>query len=115
MIPSYRKEFDSKILAATKLAELQIAGMKAETLEITRKITHLKYVVVTTAVASVLGLYAANTATMQALLAAYDSGKIYATQIAHITDRLDRIVERMDARDALEASSTKSNNRLLNR
>jgi len=68
---------------------------------VTKQITNLKYIVVTTAVASVLGLYAANVATMQALLAAYDSGKAMATEFAKTAERLDRISRRLDAQDQL--------------
>ena len=67
--------------------------------QVTKQITNLKYIVVTTGVASVIGLYSANVATMQALLAAYDSGKAMATQFAKTADRLDRISERLDAQE----------------
>ncbi len=67
--------------------------------EIRSQIATLKYVVVTTGVASVIGLYAANVSTMQALLAAYDSGKTMATQFVKTAERLDRISERLDAQE----------------
>ncbi len=70
-----------------------------ESAAIRSQIATLKYVVVTTGVASVIGLYAANVATMQALLAAYDSGKAMAIQFAKTADRLDRISERLDAQE----------------
>jgi hypothetical protein len=76
--------------------------------EIGKKITNLKYIVVTTAAASVIGLYAANVATMQALLSAYDSGKAMATVMAQTTERIQRTSERLDLLEArLEKNSTR--------
>jgi len=76
--------------------------------QIGRKITNLKYIVVTTAAASVLGLYAANVATMQVLLAAYDSGKAMATVMAQTTERIQRTSERLDLLEArIDKNSTR--------
>ena len=76
--------------------------------QIGKKITNLKYIVVTTAAASVIGLYAANVATMQALLAAYDSGKAMATVMAQTTERIQRTSERLDLLEArIDKNSTR--------
>ena len=79
--------------------EETFSQIRKESAAIRGQIATLKYVVVTTGVASVIGLYAANVATMQALLAAYDSGKVMATLFAKTADRLDRISERLDAQE----------------
>jgi multidrug efflux pump subunit AcrB len=72
-------------------------GRNEETFSVIRKqIVNLKYIVVTTAVASVIGLYAANVATMQALLSAYDSGKSIATIFAQAAERIQKTNERLD-------------------
>ena len=69
---------------------------RQESAQTRKQIVNLKYIVVTTAVASVLGLYAANVATMQALLAAYDSGKSTATVFAQAAERIQKTNERLD-------------------
>jgi hypothetical protein len=68
-----------------------------ETFSVIRKqIINLKYIVVTTGLASVIGLYAANVATMQALLSAYDSGKSTATVFAQAAERIQKTIDRLD-------------------
>lgn len=68
-----------------------------ETFSVIRKqIVNLKYIVVTTGLASVIGLYAANVATMQALLSAYDSGKSTATVFAQAAERIQKTSDRLD-------------------
>ena len=69
---------------------------RQESAQTRKQIVNLKYIVVTTAVASVLGLYAANVATMQALLSAYDSGKSTATVFAQAAERIQKTNERLD-------------------
>lgn len=73
-----------------------IMGFNRDSAETRKQITNLKYIVVTTGIASVIGLYAANVATMQALLSAYDSGKAMATVFAQATERIQRTNERLD-------------------
>jgi hypothetical protein len=72
------------------------AGIRQESAATRKQIVNLKYIVVTTAVASVIGLYAANVATMQALLSAYDSGKSTATVFAQAAERIQKTNERLD-------------------
>ncbi len=79
--------------AANKKTFERISLEGAET---RKQIVNLKYIVVTTAIASVLGLYAANVATMQALLSAYDSGKSTATVFAQAAERIQKTNERLD-------------------
>ncbi len=68
-----------------------------ETFSVIRKqIINLKYIVVTTGLASVIGLYAANVATMQALLSAYDSGKSTAMVFAQAAERIQKTIDRLD-------------------
>ncbi len=68
-----------------------------ETFSVIRKqIINLKYIVVTTGLASVIGLYAANVATMHALLSAYDSGKSTATVFAQAAERIQKTIDRLD-------------------
>ncbi len=69
---------------------------RCESTQTRKQIVNLKYIVVTTAIASVLGLYAANVATMQALLSAYDSGKFTATVFAQAAERIQKTNERLD-------------------
>ena len=73
-----------------------LEGMRQESAQTRKQIVNLKYIVVTTAAASVLGLYAANVATMQALLSAYDSGKSTATVFAQAAERIQKTNERLD-------------------
>ncbi len=126
MVRSYRSIRDarSEVIEArmdTRVAEMR-ADLDAMRLDLRRstddfketadqigkKITNLKYIVVTTAAASVIGLYAANVATMQALLAAYDSGKAMVTVMAQTTERIQRTSERLDLLEArIDKNSTR--------
>jgi len=126
MVRSYRSIRDarSEVIEArmdTRVAEMR-ADLDAMLLDLRRstddfketadqigkKITNLKYIVVTTAAASVIGLYAANVATMQALLAAYDSGKAMVTVMAQTTERIQRTSERLDLLEArIDKNSTR--------
>ena len=126
MVRSYRSIRDarSEVIEArmdTRVAEMR-ADLDAMRLDLRRstddfketadqigkKITNLKYIVVTTAAASVIGLYAANVATMQALLAAYDSGKATVTVMAQTTERIQRTSERLDLLEArIDKNSTR--------
>ena len=76
--------------------EATFKSIKHESVETRKQIVNLKYIVVTTGIASVIGLYAANVATMQALLSAYDSGKAIATVFAQAAERIQRTNERLD-------------------
>ena len=76
--------------------EATFEGIRLNFIETRKQITNLKYIVVTTGIASVIGLYAANVATMQALLSAYDSGKAIATVFAQAAERIQRTNERLD-------------------
>lgn len=76
--------------------EATFKSIKYESVETRKQIVNLKYIVVTTGIASVIGLYAANVATMQALLSAYDSGKAIATVFAQAAERIQRTNERLD-------------------
>jgi undecaprenyl pyrophosphate synthase len=73
-----------------------IMDFNRDSAETRKQISNLKYIVVTTGIASVIGLYAANVATMQALLSAYDSGKATATVFAQAAERIQRTNERLD-------------------
>ena len=88
--------------------EKTFSQIRKESEKISSQIVTLKYVVVTTGVASVIGLYAANVATMQALLAAYDSGKAMANEFTKTAERLDRISARLDAQDQLAAEKARA-------
>lgn len=126
MVRSYRSIRDARSEVIEARMDTRVAEMRAdldamrldlrrstddfkETADqIGRKITNLKYIVVTTAAASVLGLYAANVATMQVLLAAYDSGKAMATVMAQTTERIQRTSERLDLLEArIDKNSTR--------
>ena len=76
--------------------EATFKSIKQESVETRKQIVNLKYIVVTTGIASVIGLYAANVATVQALLSAYDSGKAIATVFAQAAERIQRTNERLD-------------------
>jgi hypothetical protein len=76
--------------------EATFEGIRLNFIETRKQITNLKYIVVTTGIASVIGLYAANVATMQALLSAYDSSKAMATVFAQAAERIQRTNERLD-------------------
>ena len=76
--------------------EATFKSIKHESVETRKQIVNLKYIVVTTGIASVIGLYAANVATVQALLSAYDSGKAIATVFAQAAERIQRTNERLD-------------------
>ena len=76
--------------------EATFKSIKHESVETRKQIVNLKYIVVTTGIASVIGLYAANVATMQALLSAYDSGKAIATVFAQAAEGIQRTNERLD-------------------
>ncbi len=76
--------------------EATFKSIKDESVETRKQIVNLKYIVVTTGIASVIGLYAANVATMRALLSAYDSGKAIATVFAQAAERIQRTNERLD-------------------
>ncbi len=76
--------------------EETFTAIRRESAETRKQIANLKYIVVTTAVASVIGLYAANVATMQALLSAYDSGKSTATVFAQAAERIQKTNDRLD-------------------
>ena len=125
MVRSYRSILNARSEVIEARMDTRVADMKADleamrvdlrrsaddfketATEIGKKITNLKYIVVTTAAASVIGLYAANVATMQALLSAYDSGKAMATVMAQTTERIQRTSERLDLLEArLEKNST---------
>jgi len=73
-----------------------IIDFNRDSAETRKQISNLKYIVVTTGIASVIGLYAANVATMQALLSAYDSGKATATVFAQAAERIQRTNDRLD-------------------
>ncbi|PRY96863.1 hypothetical protein BCM14_2620 [Jezberella montanilacus] len=126
MVRSYRSILNARSEVIEARIDTRVAEMKADleamrvdlrrsaddfketATEIGQKITNLKYIVVTTAAASVIGLYAANVATMQALLSAYDSGKAMATVMAQTTERIQRTSERLDLLEArLEKNSTR--------
>ncbi len=118
MVRSYRSILNARSEVIEARMDTRVAEMKADleamrvdlrrsaddfketATEIGKKITNLKYIVVTTAAASVIGLYAANVATMQALLSAYDSGKAMATVMAQTTERIQRTSERLDLLEA---------------
>lgn len=69
---------------------------KRESIETRKQIVNLKYIVVTTGIASVIGLYAANVATVQSLLSAYDSGKAMAIVFSQAAERIQKTNERLD-------------------
>jgi UDP-glucose 4-epimerase len=69
---------------------------KRESIETRKQIVNLKYIVVTTGIASVIGLYAANVATVQSLLSAYDSGKAMAIVFSEAAERIQKTNERLD-------------------
>ena len=88
-------------LKATNVALRQsIVDNKATVIEIRKQITNLKYIFVTTALASVIGLYAASVVTRQALLSAYDSGQAMATEMAQAAQRIQSTNERLDLLEA---------------
>jgi len=88
--------------------EETFSRIRKESGEIRSQSVTLKYVVVTTGVASVIGLYATNVARRQALFAAYDSGKAMATEFAKTAERLDRISARLDAQEQLAAEKARA-------
>jgi len=126
MVRSYRSIRDARSEVIEARMDTRVAEMRADldamrldlrrstddfketAYQIGKKITNLKYIVVTTAAASVIGLYAANVATMQALLAAYDSGKAMVTVMAQTTERIQRTSERLDLLEArIDKNSTR--------
>lgn len=74
---------------------------KRESIETRKQIVKLKYVVVTSGIASVIGLYAANVATMQALLSADDSGKAMEIVFSQAAERIQKTNERLNVMEDL--------------
>ena len=82
-------------------AELMQA-FKEERGDRSRDMRHLKLTIITTGVAVVVGLWAANVSMVQSMLASFESGKSSATAITQATEQLKQTQQQMQSlQDAL--------------